>query len=137
MVYLFAIIGMICWGVSPLFAKIGLKDINPLVGLSIRTLFTTVVIFVWMYLNGSIAELHSVSAKTVFLLITEAFLATLIGDLAYFAALKRGSASIVMLIMACSPLVTILCSVFFLNEKMTITSIIGAGLIMIGIFMLV
>lgn len=137
MVYILAIIGMICWGVSPLFAKVGLKNINPLVGLSIRTIFTAVVIVLWMILNGSIVQLKAVPVKTVMLLVIEAILATLIGDLAYFAALKRGSASIVMLIMACSPLVTILCSVFFLNEHMTISSLIGACLIIVGIFLLV
>ena len=115
MVYLLALIGMICWGISPLFAKVGLKDINPLVGLSIRTLFTAVVIIIWMILNGSIVELKTIPVKTVLVLVIEAILATLLGDLAYFGALKHGSASIVMLIMACSPLVTILCSVFFLN----------------------
>lgn len=137
MVYLLAIIGMICWGVSPLFAKFGLKDIDPLVGLSIRTLFTCVVIFIFMLFSGSITQLRTLPSKTVFLLITEAFLATLIGDWAYFAALKQGSASIVMLIMACSPLVTILCSIFFLHEKLSLINSIGAALIIIGIFLLV
>lgn len=137
MVFLFALIGMICWGVSPIFAKLGLKDINPLVGLSVRTLFTTVAIFLWMILNGSIVELKTIPVKSVLLLITEAFLATLIGDLAYFAALKQGSASIVMLIMACSPLVTILCSMVFLKERLSLTNSIGAALIIIGIYLLI
>lgn len=137
MVYLLAFIGMVCWGVSPIFAKIGLKDINPLVGLSIRTFFTAAVILVWMFLNGSIKILMNLSTRILMLLIIEAILATLIGDLAYFGALKRGSASIVMLIMACSPVVTILCSVIFLDEKITLTKLVGACLTMIGIILIV
>lgn len=137
MVYVFAIIGMICWGVSPIFAKLGLRQLPPLVGLSIRTLFTTIVIFIWMFFNGSIVELRTIPAKTIMYLVAEAFLATLIGDLAYFAALKQGSPSIVMLIMACSPLVTILCSMIFLNDKLSFVNSIGAGLIIIGIFLLI
>lgn len=137
MFYFLAILGMICWGVSPIFAKLGLRDINPLTGLAVRTIFTAIVITIWMCLNGSIVELKSISTKTLFLIVAEATLATLIGDLAYFAALKKGSASIVMLIMACSPIVTILCSVFFLNEKLSLNNIIGGILIIIGIFLVV
>jgi transporter family protein len=135
MVYFLAFIGMVCWGISPLFAKIGLKDINPLDGLSIRTLFTSVVLILWMLLSGRVEGLKNIPTHTLLLLILEAIFATVIGDLAYFAALKKGSASIVMLIMSCSPVVTILCSVLFLNEKLTITNLIGACLTMVGLIL--
>ncbi|HEX2938606.1 MAG TPA: EamA family transporter [Ruminiclostridium sp.] len=137
MFYLFAIIGMICWGISPIFAKLGLKDVNPLIGLSIRTMFATLVVFAWLLISGNIVELKAIPVKTVLLLIAEAFIATLVGDLFYFAALKKGSASIVMLIMSCSPLVTILFSILIFNEKITLVKSIGAGLIIIGIYLLV
>jgi transporter family protein len=137
MVYIFAIIGMICWGISPIFAKLGLKDVSPLAGLSVRTFFTAAIIFLWLILSGSIEELRGIPAKTLFLLIIEAILATLIGDFAYFAALRQGSASIVMLIMALSPVVTIICSVIFLNEHLTYTHLIGACLAIIGLILII
>ena len=137
MVYVFAFIGMICWGVSPLFAKVGLRNINPLIGLSIRTFFTAAVIFIWMLISGKIVELANVSSRAFIFLIVEALLATLIGDLAYFAALKQGSASIVMLIMACSPVVTILFSILFLHDTLTITNLIGGCLVMIGLILVI
>lgn len=137
MVYFLAIIGMICWGVSPIFAKIGLKNINPLAGLAVRTIFTAIVITLWMIIDGSIVELKCISTKAIIFLIIEATLATLIGDLAYFAALKKGSASIVMLIMACSPVVTVIFSALFLNERISIQNVIGAVLIIAGIFLVV
>lgn len=137
MVYFFAIIGMICWGISPIFAKLGLKDLNPFVGLSIRTLFTACIILLWMTLSGSIVELRHIPPRTLLLLIIEALLATLIGDLAYFAALKQGSASIVMLIMACSPVVTILVSVIFLHERLSFLNVLGGCLAIIGLILIV
>lgn len=137
MVYILAVIGMICWGISPIFAKLGLKDANPLTALAIRTFFTTAVIFIWLLLSGHFVELKNISAKVLMLLIAEAALATVIGDLAYFAALKKGSASIVMLIMSCSPVVTIICSALFLGEKLNFIHIVGALLIMIGIMLVI
>lgn len=137
MVYLLAIIGMICWGISPLFAKWGLKDIDPLVGLAIRTIFTAFVVFTWICLNGSVSTLKTIPCKTYGMLIAEAITATVIGDLAYFAALKRGSPSVVMLIMSCSPLVTIISSVLLMGEKISISNLIGAALIITGIIIIV
>ena len=133
MVFIFAFIGMICWGVAPLFVKLGLKDIDPLVGLAIRTAFTIIVISGVMLINGSIFKLGSIPPKTFLLLGAEALLATLIGDLAYFAAVKRGAVSLVTIIMSSSPLVTIICSIIFLGEQITIARVLGAGLIILGI----
>lgn len=82
-------------------------------------------------------ELRAISARAVILLILEAIFAMLIGDLAYFAALKQGSASIVMLIMACSPLVTIVFSVFFLHERLTPMNIVGGCLAIIGLILII
>jgi transporter family protein len=137
MVYLLAFIGMVCWGISPLFAKIGLKDLDPFVGLSIRTFFTAGAVLTWLLVSGGIKVMEHISTKILMLLLMEAILSTLIGDLAYFGALKRGSASIVMLIMACSPMVTILCSVLFLDEKITLVQLVGACLTMVGIILIV
>jgi transporter family protein len=88
-----------------------------------------------MFLSGSLVELKSIPAKALVLLIIEAAMATILGDLAYFAALKRGSASIVMIIMACSPLVTILFSVFFLHEALTYKVLFGAFLTFVGLIL--
>ncbi|MCX7773568.1 MAG: EamA family transporter [Clostridia bacterium] len=137
MVFVLAIIGMICWGVAPVFVKTGLRDVNPLVGLSIRTFFTAAFLLSWMIINGSISQLKIVSTNSILLLCIEALFATLIGDLAYFAAVKRGSASLVTIIMSSSPLITIICSVAFLGEKLTIGRIIGSLFIITGIVLVI
>jgi transporter family protein len=137
MVYILAIVGMVCWGISPIFAKLGLKDINPAVGLSVRAFFTAVALLLWLYISGNLPEIRYISTRSFFLLILEAIVAILIGDLAYFAALKRGSASIVMIIMACSPLVTILLSIILFNEVLTFKIFLGACLTIIGIFLII
>ena len=133
MVFLLALIGMTCWGIAPIFVKLGLKDINPLLGLAIRTAFTIVIISGVMLINGSIFTIKDISSKALILLAIEAVFATLIGDLAYFAAIKRGSVSLVTIIMSSSPLVTIICSVLFLGDQITLSKVAGAGLIILGI----
>ena len=39
MVYILALLGMLCWGISPIFAKIGLENVSPLIGLSVAHVF--------------------------------------------------------------------------------------------------
>jgi len=137
MVLIWSIIGMLCWGISPVFAKMGLQHINPLVGLSIRTIITTGLVFSWMMMNGSISQVRTISSGTFLLLGIEAALATVIGDLAYFAAVKRGSVSMVTTIMASSPLVTIIFATLFLGEVMTLKRFIGSCIVIIGIVLIV
>lgn len=133
MVFLLAFIGMTCWGIAPLFVKLGLKDVNPLVGLAVRTAFTIVIISGIMLMDGSISNLKYIPSQALLLLAVEAILATLIGDLTYFAAIKMGAVSLVTIIMSCSPLITIVCSMIFLGEPVTLARIVGTGLIIIGI----
>jgi len=137
MVVLLALFGMICWGIAPIFAKIALKDIDPTAGLILRTLFAASVVSVWMHLSGNFSKVSSIPASVWWLIGIEALLATIVGDLAYYAALKKGDVSLVTIIMSSSPLVTIICSVLFLDEQMTLLRIIGAGLVVLGIILII
>jgi bacterial/archaeal transporter family protein len=137
MVFLLALIGMVCWGIAPIFVKVGLKDINPLVGLSIRTLISGTVIFGWMFLDGSISQFKNTSLVVVGFLALEAIFAIIIGDLAYFTAIKMGSVSMVSVIMASAPVITIICAALFLGESITLIKFFGACLVVLGIILVV
>jgi len=66
----------------------------------------------------------------------EAILATLVGDLAYFEALKYGNINDVNMVMSTSPLVTILLSSIFLGENISKFQVMGALLIISGLIMI-
>lgn len=139
MVFWIATFGMICWGIAPVFAKIGLNKLNPLPGLIIRTFISSFFVLVFLGFRELIGydkifnQIVGVPAKTWILIAIEALLATLVGDLAYYAAIKRGNVSVVTVIMSSSPLVTMLVSTIFLGEQITVKRIMGAMLVIIGI----
>lgn len=137
MVFWLAIFGMICWGIAPIFAKVGLTNVNPLAGLALRTMIAAGLVTSWVGFTGTFAQLKSVSLNSWVLIGIEAVLATLIGDLAYYAAIKKGEVSMVTVIMASSPLVTMLCATIFLGEHITAWRAIGASLIIIGIILII
>lgn len=137
MVLLLSIVGTLCWGIAPIFVKMGLENLNPAVGLLVRTIITAGLIFSWMYIDGSISQIRNVSMTAIVILAIEAVLATFIGDLSYFAAIKKGSVSMVTTIMASAPLVTIIFSVLFLGEVMTIKRFFGTCFVILGIILAV
>ncbi|HWP98063.1 MAG TPA: EamA family transporter [Syntrophomonadaceae bacterium] len=137
MVFWLAIFGMVCWGIAPVFAKVGLRNVNPAAGLALRTLLAAGLVGSWVGMTGSFATLKEIPGPSWVLIGIEAILATLIGDLAYYAAIKYGEVSLVSVIMASSPLVTMLCASIFLGEQITVFRVIGSCLVMLGIVMLI
>lgn len=137
MVLALALFGMVCWGVAPIFAKIALKNIDPLSGLILRTVFAASVVIGWVVISGSFEKVRAIPPKAWIFIAIEALLATLVGDLAYYAAIKKGDVSLVTIVMSSSPLVTILCSVIFLGEQLTFARVIGAGMVILGIILIV
>lgn len=137
MVYFLAIFGMVCWGIAPIFAKIGLNNANPMAALVLRTLMAAGMVTAWIAVSGSLGQVKQIPFNSWILLGIEAILATLIGDLAYYAAIKRGEVSVVTVIMASSPLVTMICAIIFLGEQITTFRIIGAAFIILGVILIV
>lgn len=136
MVFWLAVFGMICWGIAPLFAKVGLKNVSPVYGLALRTLLAAILVGSWVGVSGNLATFKTIPAISWLLIGIEAVLATLVGDWAYYAAIKHGDVSMVSVVMASSPLVTMLCASMFLGEHITLLRVVGACLIVLGILML-
>ena len=49
-----AFLAMICWGISPLFGKLGLIKVRSITALSIRTLFAATLILGWNMYFGAL-----------------------------------------------------------------------------------
>lgn len=133
MVFLYAFLGMLCWGVAPLFGKLGLYKVNPVTALSLRTIMACTLVMGWLIGTRGFTQFLKVPPQFWVFIGIEAILATILGDLAYFAALKKGNINDVTLIMSCSPLVTMLFSYLFLGEMMTNIQLIGAFFICVGL----
>jgi transporter family protein len=128
-----ALFAMLCWGLAPLFGKLGLVYMHSITALSIRTIIAASLILSWQVVFGGPQYFHAIPAKSIVFIAIEALLATLLGDLAYFMALKRGNINQVTLILSSSPLITMLAAYAFLGERATCTQIIGAVLIVSGL----
>ncbi len=129
----FALVGAICWGIAPLFGKVGLRGIHPMDGLVARTIVTTLLVAGVFIQRGGVLKLSVIPSRHWCYLAVEAFLATFLGDLGYYVALKKGAIGQTSLIMASAPLITVWAGWYFLNEVLSPVKIAGAALIIIGV----
>ena len=128
-----ALLGMLCWGVAPIFGKLGLRGVDPFVALVGRTLLAGLLIGSAALGSGRLTALRVIPSRAWFLIGLEAILATLVGDLFYYVALKWGSAAQTTLVLSAAPLVTLWVGWTYLDETLTVPRLIGAALIIGGV----
>lgn len=131
-----ALFGALCWGIAPIFGKLGLQTVDPVTGLAGRTLVAGGVVVIWLLTGGRVPALESIPGKAWVLLAAEGLLATVIGDLAYYTALKRGHAGEISLVFAASPLVTLWVSHRWLAESLSLSKALGALLVAVGVVLI-
>lgn len=133
-VILFLILTAFLWGATPVLEKIGLGKVDPLTGVTIRSIAVTLALIIYLVLTGKAGHLFKVDFKTLAIFSTTGLMAGLFGMLTYFAALKRGATSQIVPIAATYPLVTAILSILILGEHVTPLRIIGTIFIVLGIW---
>jgi len=131
-----AIAAILCWGIAPLFAKLGLQQADPLVGLTVRSALVTTGIILVSLFTGRLALVRQLPVRSVVLLGADGLLAGFAAQLAFYWALKMGEASTITPLVAAYPLVTVALAALLLGEKLTVAKSIGAVLIAAGVFLI-
>jgi transporter family protein len=131
-----AILAAICWGVAPVAAKLALQDVSPMIGMSVRSALAALMVLTWLIASGHYHVIAQVDGRSMTWLVIEALLATVVGDALYFSALKHSHAGQVSLIMAASPLITLLTAVLLLGEPLSEAKVIGAALVIGGLLLI-
>lgn len=133
---IFALLAMIFWGLAPILAEIGLTEVSPYLGLSLRTFGIASILLAFGLATGRIVNLSELELKSALLLLGEGIFAGLLGHLAYFHGLKIGEASRIVPIAMAFPIVTVVVGILFLNESVSFIKLIGVSLAMGGIVLL-
>jgi transporter family protein len=87
-------------------------------------------------LSGTWKDVSGVDLRRLGLLLAGGFLAGLLGQMLYFAALRGGQASRVVPFVAAYPLVTVLLSMLILREPFTLPRAAGAACVVVGVLVL-
>ena len=134
-VLLLLLITAFLWGATPILEKIGLSKVDPITGVTIRSIAVTLALIIYVLLAGKVKQILQADAKTVVIFSITGIMAGFLGMITYFVALKRGDTSQVVPIAAAYPLVAAILSVIILGENVTLLRLAGTVLIIAGIWL--
>ena len=132
---LFAIISMLFAGLTSVIAKSGLKNVASDTGIAVRTSFVFILIWLNVFVFNTVKDFTNLTKKDIILLGISGFTTTL-SWIFYYKAIKIGNVSEVALIDKGSIVITLLLSIFFLNEIFTWKMALGGSMIIGGLLIL-
>lgn len=132
---IFLVLTVLMWGATPVLEKLGLKRLDPIYGVAIRSFAVTIALIIYLLSTGRINGLVKTDLKSIFIFSLTGIMAGLLGMITYFKALRLGPTSQVVPIAATYPLVAAILSVLILGENLTPLRIVGTVFIIIGIWL--
>ena len=132
----YAIISMIFAGLTSVLAKYGLQNINSDLGLGIRTTTIFLLVTAFVLVTDKTKDLALLTTRQTILLICSG-ITTTVSWIFYYRAMKDGLVSYVAAIDKASIIITLVLSFILFKEPATPKIIIGAGLIFVGMLVLV
>ena len=134
-VFILWFLTILFWGITPIIEKIGLKSVEPLLALFIRTFSALIAIFLILLLSSSF-NTSSLTFKNVGILSLSGILGGFLGMFTYFSLLKAKNASQIVPLTSTYPLVATFLAIIFLKEELTLFKILGTIFIVVGIYLL-
>ena len=135
--FLWAVLTACIWGIVPLMEKTGLSSgVSPVTGVMVRSLGVIVGLIVFGCLWSPWAALRTMGWPSILLLAGGGFLASFVGQMAFYQALKSGVLSQVTPVAGAYPLVAALLGWLVLREPLTAPRLIGLALVISGVWLL-
>ncbi|MFH1782878.1 MAG: EamA family transporter [Candidatus Omnitrophota bacterium] len=135
--FYFAVLTALIWGCVPILEKIGLAKIDPLPGIFIRVSGVLLgVIILGVFNTQAFKAALKADLRTILFIMIGGFLASIVGQIFFYNALKAGEASKVVPISGTYPLVSFLLGLIFLGETFTLSKGLGVVLVILGVFLL-
>ncbi len=129
--FVFALMAAVMAAISVTFSKAGLKDVNSTLVFAIEAVLILIISWSVVLYQSTAVEISKIDKRT-WIFILSAGVATTLASLFQFRALKDGYATAVNSIDRSSIIFVVILSSFFLKDKITWQSVVGAILIIAG-----
>ncbi|MGB6894870.1 MAG: DMT family transporter [Dehalococcoidia bacterium] len=128
----------VLWAFTSILLTSQARLIHPIPLSALRGLFASVFLVLVALSSGAIDELREMSANTALSMVGSGVVGMALGDTLYIASLGLlGAARTFPISAAAYPLLTFLLAASFLDEQVTVVMLLGAGLIVVGLWLLV
>jgi uncharacterized membrane protein len=128
-VELLSLFTAVCYGVSSVLARKGMKDSNPMTGVMVGTLVQVILLAVLVIANPP----DAFNWTAIGLFITSGIFASTLGRLFNFISIERIGVALSATIIGSSPLFSTLLAALFLGEQVALSTLLGTVLIVVGI----
>ncbi len=129
--WMYALLSALFASLTAIFAKLGITNVNSNLATAIRTIIILVIAWGIVLARGEAKGLSTLSRQNIIFLVVSG-IATGLSWIFYFKALQIGKVSQVAPVDKLSVALTVILSVLFLGEALTIKTAIGALLIIAG-----
>ncbi|MCT3744713.1 EamA family transporter [Elizabethkingia anophelis] len=134
--WIYALLSALFASLTAVFAKVGIKGVNSDLATAIRTIIILMVAWGIVFARKEAKGIADLSKQNILFLVISG-VATGLSWIFYFKALQLGKVSQVAPIDKLSVALTIILSVLFLGEALTLKTAIGAVLIVVGTVVLI
>jgi transporter family protein len=134
--WIYALLSALFASLTAIFAKIGITGVNSNLATAIRTIIILMVAWGIVLARGETKGIATLSKQNLIFLVISG-IATGLSWIFYFKALQIGKVSQVAPVDKLSVALTIVLSIIFLGEALTIKTAIGAVLIIAGTVVLI
>ena len=133
---IFALLSAIFAALTSILAKVGIEGVNSNLATAVRTIVVVLMAWFMVFATGNQNGIVDISKKSWIFLILSG-LATGASWLCYYKALQLGEVSKVVPIDKLSIVITTILAFIFLGEQITLKTLIGCCLIIIGTFVMI
>ncbi len=133
---LLALLVACIWGINPIFEKFALKNTSPFSVITIRFIFTAVILIFYTLVAGRYEELIKVDSRSLSWIFLSGLVGGLIGLFIFFVALKQEDTSKVLPIVAAFPMFTAFFAYILLGETISLNRAIGILFVIIGVVLI-
>lgn len=136
--FYFALMTAVVWGIVPILEKMGVtRVVVPTAGILIRSCGVIIGVSILAIFNKDAVRIAlKADSHTIFLLVLSGFMASIIGQIFFYNALKVGEASKVVPIAGTYPLVAFVLGIIFLGETLTFVKAGGVIFVILGLILL-
>ena len=135
--FLWAVVTACIWGIVPLMEKTGLgQTVPPTLGVLVRSVGVLVGLLLFSAFGAPWGAVSTLTWPSILLLAGGGLLASVVGQLAFYHALKFGSLSQVTPVAGAYPLVAAILGWLILHEPLTVSRGLGVLCIVMGVVLL-
>ncbi|MFW9919109.1 MAG: DMT family transporter [Candidatus Thorarchaeota archaeon] len=131
-----ALVAAVCWSIGSVFLQIGVTGVDPIDANFVRMAFGAAIFFP-VFLGAKHRGMPSPPRKSTKMILAGGFLGMTLGSLFYTYTIDLIGASVASLLGSTAPLFALPISIFFLKERYTFRSVLGALLTVLGVILVV